>query len=118
MEYMALGKPIVQFDLTEGRFSARAASLYAKPNDAVDMARKLVELLDDPQMRASMGRLGRERVENDLAWPYEVPKLLAAYDAVFHRPHATQRRWKALISRRTRSDGATPGGRRADSRSL
>ena len=27
MEYMALGKPIVQFDLTEGRFSAQNASL-------------------------------------------------------------------------------------------
>jgi glycosyltransferase involved in cell wall biosynthesis len=30
MEYMALGKPVVQFDLTEGRFSAQEASLYAQ----------------------------------------------------------------------------------------
>ncbi len=29
MEYMALGKPIVQFDLREGRFSAQEASLYS-----------------------------------------------------------------------------------------
>lgn len=83
MEYMALGKPIVQFDLSEGRFSARDASVYAKPNDAADMAAKIVELLDDPARRAEMGRIGRDRVENELAWPYEEPKLLSAYDALW-----------------------------------
>lgn len=83
MEYMALGKPIVQFDLTEGRFSAQDASLYAKHNDAVDMAQKIVELLDDPAKREQMGKFGRHRVENELEWQYEAPKLLAAYDALF-----------------------------------
>jgi glycosyltransferase involved in cell wall biosynthesis len=82
MEYMALGKPIVQFDLTEGRFSARDASLYAAKNDPRDMAAKIVELLDDPQKREAMGAFGRARVENELEWKYEVPKLLAAYDAL------------------------------------
>ena len=52
MEYMALGKPIVQFDLTEGRYSARDASLYAKKNDPVDLAEKIVQLCDDPAARA------------------------------------------------------------------
>jgi glycosyltransferase involved in cell wall biosynthesis len=85
MEYMALGKPIVQFDLTEGRFSAGAASLYARPNDSVDLAEKIVALLDDPERRAAMGRFGRRRVQQELAWPYEAPKLLAAYDAAFRR---------------------------------
>lgn len=83
MEYMALGKPIVQFDLTEGRFSAGEASLYAKRNDSVDMAEKIVALLDDPERRRRMGEFGRNRVQNELEWAYEVPKLLRAYDAVF-----------------------------------
>ena len=83
MEYMALGKPIVQFDVTEGRFSAGTASLYAKPNDARDMADAIVYLLDRPSLREEMGRRGRARVEEELAWPYEAPKLLAAYNAVF-----------------------------------
>ena len=83
MEYMALGKPIVQFDVREGRISAGAASLYAKPNDAVDFAGKIIELLDNPSRRAQMGAFGRARVENELAWRYEAPKLLAAYEAVF-----------------------------------
>ena len=86
MEYMALGKPIVQFDLTEGRYSARGASLYAKRNDAVDMAAKIVELLDDPARRQRMGELGRKRVLEELEWRHEVPKLLAAYDALWPAP--------------------------------
>jgi glycosyltransferase involved in cell wall biosynthesis len=83
MEYMALGKPIVQFDLTEGRFSAQDASLYARHNDPVDMAEKLLALLDDAARRRRMGEFGRARVANELSWDHEVPKLLAAYDAVF-----------------------------------
>ncbi len=83
MEYMALGKPIVQFDVTEGKFSAGEAALYAKPNNAVDLAEKIVTLLDNPEQRAAMGAFGRRRVENDLAWNYEAPKLLAAYAAAF-----------------------------------
>lgn len=85
MEYMALGKPIVQFDLAEGRFSAQEASLYAKKNDARDMAARILELVDDPGRRARMGEFGRRRVENELEWRYEVPKLLAAYDSLWSR---------------------------------
>ena len=83
MEYMALGKPIVQFDLTEGRFSAQEASLYAERNDPIDMAKKIVELVDDPERRKTMGEFGRHRVENELEWRYEAPKLLAAYEMLF-----------------------------------
>ena len=83
MEYMALGKPIVQFDLAEGRYSAQRASLYARKNDAVDLAAKILELLDDPVRRAEMGDYGRRRVENELEWRYEAPKLLAAYETLW-----------------------------------
>ena len=86
MEYMALGKAIVQFDLTEGRFSAQEASLYARRNDPIDMADKILSLLDDEDRRRSMGNFGRLRVANELSWDHEVPNLLAAYDAVFE-PH-------------------------------
>jgi glycosyltransferase involved in cell wall biosynthesis len=88
MEYMALGKPIVQFDLTEGRFSAQGAALYAKKNDPVDMANKIVALLDDPEKRQEMRNFGRNRVLNELEWKYEAPKLLAAYEALFEARRA------------------------------
>lgn len=84
MEYMALAKPIVQFELTEGRFSAQESALYARPNDPQDMARKIVELLDDPARRHRMGEFGRMRVESVLEWRYEAPKLLAAYEGLWN----------------------------------
>lgn len=83
MEYMALGKPIVQFDLTEGRFSAEDASFYADRNNERDMAEKIIELLDNPVLRKKMGESGRARVVNILSWEHEVPKLLAAYEKLF-----------------------------------
>jgi glycosyltransferase involved in cell wall biosynthesis len=91
MEYMALGKPIVQFDLAEGRHSAQLASLYARGNDPLDLARKIVELLDSPQKRAAMGGYGRLRVLDELEWRHEVPKLLAAYEALWARPAPRER---------------------------
>ena len=82
MEYMALGKPMVQFDLAEGRFSARDASLYARRNNAFDFAEKILCLLDNPAQRAQMGTFGRRRVIEELEWRHEAPKLLAAYEAL------------------------------------
>ncbi|MHA7820204.1 MAG: glycosyltransferase family 4 protein [Erythrobacter sp.] len=79
MEYMSLEKAMVQFDVTEGKFSAREASLYAKPNDPIDMAEKICELVDDPKRRAKMGRFGRERVVEELNWQHQIDPLLAAY---------------------------------------
>ncbi|MCR5676200.1 MAG: glycosyltransferase family 4 protein [Lachnospiraceae bacterium] len=83
MEYMALGKPIVQFDLTEGRFSAQEASLYAKRNDAADMADKILTLLKDPDLRARMGTFGRERVVNELSWEHTSKALLEGYEKFY-----------------------------------
>ena len=83
LEYMALGKPIVQFDLTEGRFSAQEASLYAARNDAVDMARQIRRLLDDPALRERMGRFGRERIVGELSWDKTSRALLEGYEKFF-----------------------------------
>lgn len=85
LEYMALGKPIVQFEVTEGRVSAGEASLYARANDPVDFADKVLELLADPEQCARMGAFGRHRIETEMAWAYEVPRLIAAYQHVKSR---------------------------------
>ena len=83
MEYMALAKPIVQFDLSEGRFSAQGASLYARRNDTKDLAEKILLLLDDQVKRKAMGDFGRNRIITELEWKYEEPKLLEAYRLLF-----------------------------------
>ena len=79
LEYMALAKPIVQFDLHEGRVSAGDASLYASRNDAASLASCIVHLIDDPAARDEMGRLGQQRLQTTLSWELQVPRLLTAY---------------------------------------
>ncbi len=84
MEYMALGKPIVQFDLKEGRISAQEASLYCDTKDQVaDFSRKILWLIDHPEERRRMGEFGRMRVKGELAWDHSIAPLLAAYDKAF-----------------------------------
>jgi len=83
MEYMAFSRPIVQFDVREGRYSAQEASLYAKSNDPVDFAARITELLDDPERRRQMGAFGRNRIEDQLSWNHQVDVLLRAYRTLF-----------------------------------
>jgi len=85
LEYMALGKPIVQFDLTEGRRSAGGASFYARPDNVADFAMKIDTLLGDPELRRDMGAIGRERVVRQFSWNYSAPVLLRAYAKAFER---------------------------------
>jgi glycosyltransferase involved in cell wall biosynthesis len=86
---MALGKPIVQFSLKEGRFTAGDAALYCDNDNQVnDFAKKILWLLERPEERQRMGEIGRIRVEQQLAWKYSVENLLAAYERAISRPRA------------------------------
>ncbi|MEO1686318.1 MAG: glycosyltransferase family 4 protein [Pseudomonadota bacterium] len=88
MEYMAFERPIVQFEVTEGRVSAGEASLYAAPNDPADMAAKLAQLLEDAPARARMGAFGRRRVVEELGWERQIEPLIAAYLRAAEKPAA------------------------------
>ena len=83
LEYMALAKPIVQFELTEGHYSAQEASLYAEQNNAKDMADKIIYLLENPETRKKMGEFGRNRVINELSWEHTSKALLEGYEKLF-----------------------------------
>lgn len=87
VEYMALGRPMVQFDTREGRVSAASSSLYAAPNDPASLAAAICRLLDDPALGAAMGARGRKRFQEELAWSRQVPELMAAYDAALSKGH-------------------------------
>ena len=83
LEYMALGRPIVQYDLTEGRYSAQQASVYAEPNNINDLATKIEELLDNEIMRQQMSEIGLKRMTEDLEWKHQKPNLLKVYNELF-----------------------------------
>jgi glycosyltransferase involved in cell wall biosynthesis len=79
LEYMAVGVPVVAFDLEETRVSAADAAVYAAPNDPAGLAALIGELFDDPARRQRMGAVGRERISGELAWARSAEQLLAAY---------------------------------------
>lgn len=79
MEYMALRKPTVCFETNENRVTAGDAALYAKDSDCQDLAQQIAKLLVDPEMRRSMGELGRTRIENGLTWSHQAAELVAMY---------------------------------------
>ncbi|MDF4252072.1 glycosyltransferase family 4 protein [Streptomyces sp. WMMB303] len=91
LEYMVMGRPIVSFDLREARVSAGEAAVYAPADDEAGFAEAVAQLLDDPQKRARMGRIGRERIGGKLSWRNSQQSLLAAYAAACrdHAPVAT-----------------------------
>ncbi len=83
MEYMAMGMPVVAFDLAEARFSAQDAGLYATPNLVEDFANKIETLLDDEDLRLKLGALGRKYIEEGLNWENDKMNLLLAYQKLF-----------------------------------
>jgi glycosyltransferase involved in cell wall biosynthesis len=79
MEYMACGRPIVSFDLTESRRSAESAAVYVEHDDPELLAQAINDLLEDPNRRSQIGEYGFERVRNDLAWSHSADNLVEAY---------------------------------------
>lgn len=86
MEYMAYELPVVAFDLRETRVSAGDAAVYVTPNDVHEYAAAIVALMDSESARARMAKLGRARVEQELAWSYQ----RGAYLGVYHDLIATR----------------------------
>ncbi len=91
MEYMAFELPVVAFDLRETRVSAGDAAVYAKPNDVRDYAAAIVELMDDQPRRSHLGRLGRARVEQELAWSHQERAYLDVYRRLLGDSKALER---------------------------
>jgi glycosyltransferase involved in cell wall biosynthesis len=85
LEYMAMSRPTVAYDLVEARVSAGDAALYAEANDEQSFARQIDTLLDDPELRTRMGTLGRERIEAALSWEASTRELLRAYDRALEK---------------------------------
>ena len=90
MEYMAFELPVVAFDLRETRVSASDAAVYVTPNDVREYAKAIVQLIDDGPERTRRGKLGRTRVERELAWSYERRAYLGVYQRLIEDSAATR----------------------------
>jgi glycosyltransferase involved in cell wall biosynthesis len=90
MEYMAMSKPMVQFDMKEGKVSAGMASLYCEPNNSRALADGIEYLVDHPDIATRMGAFGRDRLERELAWEHQALRLLSAYERILSLPGRTR----------------------------
>ena len=85
LEYMAYARPVVLYELDEGRRSAGDAALYARANDPMDFAENILRLLDSEPLRRKLGDCGRRRIEESLNWETENKTLLEAYRVALQR---------------------------------
>jgi glycosyltransferase involved in cell wall biosynthesis len=85
MDYMALGKPIVAYDMIENRVSGGDAALYARPGEHEDLALQFIRLAEDPSLRQRLGERGRQRMQDHLAWEFSAQHLIDLYDKLMSR---------------------------------
>jgi glycosyltransferase involved in cell wall biosynthesis len=90
LEYMAFGVPFVSFDLRETRAIGAGAGALVAPGDVGALAEELIAVLGDRDRRARMGRMGRERVRDDLAWEHQATRYLAVIDRLSDRSRTVQ----------------------------
>ncbi len=83
MEYMALGKPVIAFDLPETRITAQDAALYATANRLDEFVDHIEILMAKQELRATMGEKGQQRIEEHLCWEKNRQTLLRAYRCLF-----------------------------------
>ena len=75
-----MGKPIVAFDLPETKFTAKDSAIYVPHGDIFAFAHEIIKLLDDPKLCVKMGKIGRERIKNEMSWDHQAQKLIKVYN--------------------------------------
>ncbi|MET1052309.1 MAG: glycosyltransferase family 4 protein [Mycetocola sp.] len=105
MEYMAYGLPAVSFDLLETRVSGADTVLYVPSGDITAFADAVERLIDDPQLRAELGRKARTRVATLLDWRPQSAAYISVFDEL-----------SGFISAPAPPDVETRGTRRIDAR--
>lgn len=80
-EYLALGKPVVAYELRETATTAGDAALLVRRDDAHAFAGAIALLARDPELRAALSVRARERAVK-LTWEHSERALLHAYDAL------------------------------------
>lgn len=83
MEYMAMGKAAVAFDLPEARVSGGDAVCFVETYTPEALVDAVLALADDPERRQAMGRHARERIETTLAWEHQAQYLVRVYERLF-----------------------------------
>ncbi|MGI9205026.1 MAG: glycosyltransferase family 4 protein [Woeseiaceae bacterium] len=82
MEYMALGKATVAYEMTETCFTGADTVVYVKDSTAEALAESIIRLADDPQLRRNLGDKAKARIDSLLCWERQSEHLVSVYEAV------------------------------------
>jgi glycosyltransferase involved in cell wall biosynthesis len=82
LDYMAMGLPIVAFDIPVMNEYLGDLGVYAPLGDAEAMADQLAPLLDDPARSRSIGSKLRERAMHNFSWERAGREIEAVYQQV------------------------------------
>jgi glycosyltransferase involved in cell wall biosynthesis len=93
LEAMSTGKPVVVADIPGVREVIEDGSegLLAEPVNPQDLAEKVQRLIADPQLRAEMGRRGREKVLSAFSIERVTDQVEAVYRSAFEEDRVTSR---------------------------
>jgi len=81
MEYMVFQKPIVSFALKETMVSLKNAGVFVPPNDTEKMAKAILDIIDNNQLKDKLGASANKRVQ-ELSWDKVSLPLTEAYESM------------------------------------
>lgn len=82
LEAMSSGKPVVGYDVGDVKVRNGVEGLLARPADVGDLARKLILLLSEHELRGEMGRRAREGVLSRYSISAYAERNLAVYESL------------------------------------
>jgi glycosyltransferase involved in cell wall biosynthesis len=102
LEAWSFGKPVIAADIpTEREFINRGVDGLLVERDPDDIARSILSLLRDDELRRMMGNSGRLKVEGTYSWDRIIETMNGIYRSVLEEK-ATRQNERRLQSRRAR----------------
>ena len=92
IEYMALGKPVIATDMIGGsrELITNGITGYCTERDSGQVVELLNKLLDDNELRSTMGRKGMERIRNNFSIERMGEEFRALYNEVLSTKNLTE----------------------------
>ncbi|GIE88901.1 glycosyltransferase family 4 protein [Actinoplanes regularis] len=79
VEYLGRGVPVVAADLIETHATVGEAGLYVPNGTPAEFAQAINALLDDPDLRERMRKIGQERFRDFLSWEHQSAEYVAVW---------------------------------------
>lgn len=90
IEYMSSGKPIVASNVGEVPRMVGDCGMLVEPESSMEIAEKIDLLLDDENLRTTLGKKARQRAEKMYSWKNSAKTLVSSYHHALKYHHAIE----------------------------